>query len=143
MRLSLFLVLISFSLLSGCSGHHEALLISPEKQVSNHEPDESLRQHINRLEKGPIVEGDNCLYLLLNVIPLTTAPLLEGKSWLPDYDRAYAEAISKAGHGYNALANVELDHNSYMVPLLFSARCFTIKGTAVKYVPYNSAARTQ
>lgn len=119
--------------LSGCfSVKGEFLLYSPDKKVEKQNYDDGIRKHIGALERGPSVEGSDCESAILGLIPLPPSFHI-----MPDLDKAYADAMEKAGRKYDALIKVEATHTQYLVPPpLLRVICWDIKGIAVKDAPW-------
>jgi hypothetical protein len=126
-------VLILFLALSGCfSGGKEFLLYSPHSKVENTVYDQGIRNHVSNLSQGPTVEGTDCESAILGLIPLPPSFHI-----MPDLDKAYADAMEKAGIKYDAMIKVEVTHTQYLVPPpLLRVICWDIKGIAVKNAPY-------
>ncbi len=127
----LLLMLAIFVVLSGCSHRLYWLEITPEKQVlEGYDEDQSLRNYIGTLAKGPVVKGSTC-----SLIPLNTS--------MRDAIRrnAYLNAIKNAGPPYDALIDVVQISSSYP-PL--PVYCVSLEGTAVKnetqYATINSSS---
>ena len=126
-----FILLAIFSLASGCSHRLYWLEITPEKQVlEGYDEDQSLRDYVGTLTKGPVVKGSTC-----SLFPLNTS--------MRDAIRrgAYADAIKKAGPPYDALIDVLQTSISYPPLPLY---CVSLEGTAVKsetqYATINSSS---
>lgn len=129
-------VAILYLPLSGCfSVKGEFALYSPGKKVEKHVYDERVSKHISALESGPMVEGSDCESAILGLIPLPPSFHI-----MPDLDKAYADAMEKAGSRYDALVKVEATHTQYLVPPpLLRVICWDIKGIAVKNAPLTSS----
>lgn len=125
-------IAVLFLPLCGCfSTGGKYLLYSPEKKVPGVEYNDNIRKHIGSLEQGPMVEGNDCESAVIGLIPLPPSFHI-----IPDLDKAYADAMEKAGGKYDALIKAEVTFTQYIWTFPIRIICYDIKGTAVKDVPY-------
>lgn len=112
-------MLVIFALVSGCSHRLYWLEMTQEKQVlEGYDEDQSLRDHVAELAKGPAVKGQNCSWFTISTSGAETTRR-----------NAYADAMEKAGPPYDALIDVLQTSISYPPLPLY---CVSLEGTAVK-----------
>jgi hypothetical protein len=113
------LMLTIFAVVSGCSHRLYWLQMTQEKQVlEGYDEDQSLRDHVAKLVKGPAVKGQTCSWFTIS----TSGAEATRRN-------AYADAIEKAGPPYDALIDVLQTSISYPPLPLY---CVSLEGTAVK-----------
>jgi len=121
----IFLLLV----LGGCTNHFKALYATVSatdaRVVKDTEYDQGLRNHIDKLKKGPVVDGSDCL---------VHYPFMRAKALEDSEKVALREAIDKAGQPYNGLAYVNVTWTIYPLPITWS--CFDVNGTAAIDEPY-------
>ena len=120
MRVKPVLLMVAiFALVSGCSHRLYWLQMTQDKEVlDGYDEDQSLRDHVATLVKGPAVKGQNCRWFTISTSGTETTRR-----------GAYTDAFEKAGPPYDALIDVLQTSISYPPLPLY---CVSLEGTAVK-----------